>query len=390
MDWLLSSDRIAQFRMTPLRIVIDIKNLALYGGGIAHWFTPLLAAWVGHRTDVRFLLLGPDFAQEFLPHSANWQHVPVAWPQWLPRSLRHPFYDNVLFPCAVARLRPDLVMSPYHDVRMPTGVPSVIGVHDLCLDELAGVYPERIRKYYLTMLRTNLRRVSHVITVSQTSRCKLAERYGVPLERISVVYNTASPYFATSASAEDIAEFKSRYAIRGRFLLYSGGPEFRKNIERLAQAFSTLVGKHLDLTLLVTGNSGPCWDDALARASVSINGWVKFAGKLSDADLRRAYAAADAVVYPSLCEGFGRVCLEAMEAGTPLACSDLPVMREVASGYACWFDPYDIKAIAASIERALAQNRRPCVRDSRFQPAAVQTAFLAVVDGLLADLGVLR
>jgi hypothetical protein len=75
----------------------------------------------------------------------------------------------MLFPRAVARLRPDLVMSPYHDVRMPKGIPSVIGVHDLCLDELAGVYPARIRGYYLTMLRTNLRRASHVITVSQTS-----------------------------------------------------------------------------------------------------------------------------------------------------------------------------------------------------------------------------
>lgn len=376
--------------MTPLKIVIDTKNLALYGGGIAHWFTPLLAAWVEHRPDVRFLLLGPDFEQDFLPRSGNWEHVPVAWPQWLPRPLRHPFYDNVLFPWAVARLRPDLVMSPYHDVRMPKGVPSVIGVHDLCLDELAGVYPARIRNYYLTMLRSNLRRVSHVITVSQTSRYKITERYGMPLERITVVYNTASPYFAAAANADDIADFKSRFDIRGRFLLYSGGSEFRKNVGRLAQAFGTLVEKDVDLTLLVTGNPDPRWDEALARTSVSTRRRVKFAGKLSDADLRRAYAAADAVVYPSLCEGFGRVCLEAMEAGTPLACSDLPVMREVAGDYAFWFDPYDIKAIAASIEGALAQNRRECVRDVRFQSAGVQAAFLEAVDGLLVGLSVLE
>lgn len=372
--------------MTPLKIVIDTKNLALYGGGIAHWFTPLLAAWVEHRPDVRFLLLGPDFEQDFLPRSGNWEHVPVVWPQWLPRPLRHPFYDNVLFPRAVVRLHPDLVMSPYHDVRMPKGVPSVIGVHDLCLDELAGVYPARIRNYYLTMLRSNLRRVSHVITVSQTSRYKLAERYGMPLERISVVYNTASPYFAESANADETGDFKSRLDIRGRFLLYSGGSEFRKNVGRLAEAFGTMVEKDVDLTLLVTGSPDPRWDDALARTSVSARRRVKFAGKLSDADLRRAYAAADAVVYPSLCEGFGRVCLEAMEAGTPLACSDLPVMHEVAGDYACWFDPYDIKAIAAAIERALTQNRRTCIRDVRFQSAAVRATFLDTVDGILANL----
>lgn len=376
--------------MSQPKIVIDTKNLALYGGGIAHWFTPLLAAWVEQRPDVRFQLLGPVFEQQFLPRSGNWEHMPVVWPQWLPRPLRHPFYDNVLFPRAVARLRPDLVMSPYHDVRMPRGVPAVIGVHDLCLDELVDVYPSRIRNYYLAMLRSNLRRVSHVITVSQTSRYRIAERYGMPLERISVVYNAAAPYFADSASADDIADFKSRYAVRGRFLLYSGGSEFRKNIGRLADAFGVLAEKHLDLTLLVTGNSDPRWDEALARTSVPIKDRVNFAGKLSDADLRRAYAAADAVVYPSLCEGFGRVCLEAMEAGAPLACSDLPVLREVADGYACWFDPYNIKAIATSIERALAQNRRACIRDPRFQPVAVKAAFLEAVDGLLPDLSVLE
>jgi glycosyltransferase involved in cell wall biosynthesis len=372
-----------------MRIVIDTKNLALYGGGIAHWFAPLLAAWVEHRPDVRFQLLGPDFEQDFLPRSGNWEHVHLAWPQWLPRPFRHPWYDNMLFPRAVARLRPDLVMSPYHDVRMPKGIPSVIGVHDLCLDELAGVYPARIRGYYLTMLRTNLRRASHVITVSQTSRHKLVERYGVPLERISVVYNAASHHFAASANAHAIVDFKSRHALQGRFLLYTGGSEYRKNVERLVQAFSALAASHTDLTLLTTGNPDPRWLAALESAPDATKDRVRFAGKLSDSDLRLAYTAADAVVYPSLCEGFGRVCLESMEAGTPLACSDLPVMREVAGDYACWFDPYDVKAIADAIEKALAQSRRACVRDARFQSVAVRAAFLESIDGVLASLSAL-
>jgi glycosyltransferase involved in cell wall biosynthesis len=369
-----------------LKIVIDIKNLALYGGGIAHWFAPLLASWVERRLDVEFLLLGPEFVQDFLPRSGNWKHVRVAWPQWLPRPLRHPWYDNVLFPRSVAWLRPDLVMSPYHDVRMPRGVPSVIGVHDLCLDEMADVYPARVRSYYLTMLRNNLRRATHVLTVSQTSRHKLAERYGVPMDRISVVYNAASHQFAASVSADQVVDFKSRHVLPGRFLLYTGGSEYRKNVERLAQAFASLVDRDGNLTLFVTGNPDARWHAALANISDAARGRVRFAGKLSDWDLRLAYAATDAVVYPSLCEGFGRVCLEAMEAGTPLACSDLPVMREVAGGYACLFDPYDAKAIADAIEKALAQSRRTCVRDPRFQSSAVQTAFLESTDRVLDSL----
>ena len=366
-----------------MKIVIDTKNLALYGGGIAHWFAPLLAAWVVHRADAHFVLLGPDFKQDFMPRSGNWEHVRVAWPQWLPRPLRHPWYDNMLFPCEVARLRSDLVMSPYHDVRMPKGVPSVIGVHDLCLDELKGVYPARIRSYYLAMLRSNLRRAQHVITVSQTSRQKLAERYGVPAERISVVYNAASHHFGHSVDVRDIVNFRSRHALQGRFVLFPGGSEYRKNVERLVQAFDVLAARDSDLNLLATGNPDSRWFAALASTTDTTRARIKFAGKLTDLDLRLSYAAADAVVYPSLCEGFGRVCLEAMEAGAPLACSDLAVMREVAGDYPCYFDPYDVQSIADGIAAALKIQRGVPVLDGRFYEASVKDSFIQAMDNVV-------
>jgi glycosyltransferase involved in cell wall biosynthesis len=367
-------------RSITLLVLVDCKNLALYGGGIAHWFAPLLAAWVESRPNAHFQLLGPDFKQDFLPSSGNWEHVPVAWPLWLPRPLRHPWYDNVLFPRAVARLSPNMVMSPYHDVRMPKAVPSVIGVHDLCLDELPGIYPERVRGYYLAMLRCNLRRANHVITVSQTSRVKLVERYGIPAERISVVYNAASNDFAFAANADDIMGFKFRHAVQGRFLLYTGGSEYRKNVERLVQAFASLAAGEVDLTLLTTGDPDSRWQAAFAKVPATIKGRVTFAGKLSDQDLRLAYAGADAVVYPSLCEGFGRVCLEAMEAGAPLACSDLPVMREVAGDYPSYFDPINVESIISGISLALARQRRDPVKDRRFQEALVKKSFVQAMN----------
>lgn len=369
-----------------MHILIDTKNLALYGGGIAHWFAPLLAAWVEHRPEAHFLLLGPDFNQDFLPRSGNWEHVHVAWPQWLPRPLRHPWYDNVIFPRAGARLRPDLVMSPYHDVRMPSIVPSVIGVHDLCLDELAAVYPRRIRLYYLALLRRNLRRASHVITVSQTSRDKLTRRYGVPSQRISVVHNALTPHFGHAADSDAVAEFKRRFAQGGRFVFYSGGSEFRKNVHRLVESFAQLAETEMDLTLLVTGAADQRWKGALAQVPAGTRARIVFSGKLTDGELRLAYAAADVVVYPTLCEGFGRVCLEAMEVGAPLACSDLPVLREVAGDYAFYFNPFEVNAISEGISLALTKGRCLPRIDRRFQEQAVRASFLATMDKILADL----
>ena len=363
-----------------MRVAIDTKNFALYNGGIAHWFAPLLAGWVANRPDIHFMLLGPPFDMDFLPQSSNWTPVNVTWPTWLPRALRHPWYDNVIFTREVKRLLPDLVMSPYHDVRIPKGVQSIITVHDLCLEEMKAVYPSRVRAYYLTMLRRNLRRATHVMTVSQTSRDKLVHQYGVAQAHISVVYNSVPAGFGQPTDAKTITDFKRSHSLGGRFVLYTGGSEFRKNTERLGHAFAKLVQTETNLTLLVTGLADQRWKSILDQLPLGTKEKIVFAGKLSDADLSTAYAAADAVVYPSLCEGFGRVCLEAMEAGTPIACSDLPVMREVAGDYACWFDPFDNLSIVAAIEKALAEKRKEVVRDERFQVQAVKASFLDAMD----------
>ncbi|MBK5913172.1 glycosyltransferase family 4 protein [Rhodocyclus purpureus] len=361
-------------------ILVDTKNLALYGGGISHWFAPLLAAWIVDRPDARFLLVGPSFDTAFLPECSNWEHVSLTWPEWLPRSFRHPWYDNVLFPRVVRRLRPDFVMSPYHDVRIPKGVPSVISVHDLCLDELESVYPRRIRAYYLTLLRRNLRQAAFVLTVSETSRSKLIERYGVPPDRVGVVYNAPPAAFDGDHGAEGTIDFRARFGLHGRLLFYPGGAEYRKNMMRLVQVFAKLAQSYDDLFLLVTGENNARWSAAIAGLPNVLSQRIVFTGRLDDADLRLAYSAVDAVIYPSLCEGFGRVCLEAMDTGTPLACSDLPVMREVAGDYAHYFDPYCVDSMCQATAAALSQGRRHPVKEMRFQTVAVRDAFLCAMD----------
>ena len=369
-----------------MRIVVDIKNLALYNGGIAHWFAPLLASWIRHRPDAYFLLLGPEFRKDFLPPSGNWEHVRREWPRWLPRSFRHPYYDNLVFPRALKKLKPDLVMSPYHDVRMPAGLPSVITVHDLCLGEPACTYPLRVRFYYQALLQLNLSRASYVLTVSETTRDKLIQQYDLASDHIGVVFNSPPQSFLEEADAEAVAALHRRLGITGHVVLYSGGSEYRKNVERLVQAFALLAAKDQTLTLFITGDSDRRWQAALAELPSAFQKRVTFAGRLSDAALRLAYARADAVVYPSLCEGFGRVCLEAMVTGSSLACSDLPVTREVSGSYAVYFDPQDVNSIAAGIASALSRGRSKPHIDKRFQEEAVRTSFLSAVDRVLAKI----
>ena len=70
-------------------------------------------------------------------------------------------------------------------------------------------------------------------------------------------------------------------------------------------------------------------------------------------DLLRLYERAKAFVYPSTFEGFGMPVLEALAAGIPVACSDIPPIKEVAGDAALFFDPLDEEAMAAALDQIL-------------------------------------
>lgn len=372
-----------QSSMRRLRVAVDTKNLALYSGGIAAFFGPLLAAWLKQRPEYEFTLVGPEFDISALPQADNWHHHFVPWPERLPRPLRHPFYDNFLFPRAVRAVQPDLIFTPYHDVRLPRGIPSVMMVHDTCLHDLPDVYPLRIRAYYLHMLRHNLKRATQVLTVSMTSRSDLRDRYGLSAEKSSIVQNAIDPRMTGSANANAEAAALRRSRAPGLHLFYPGGSEFRKNIRRL-----TLVIAQLDELghcphLWITGTLDTAWKACLADQPVAQRERFHFLGRISIEALAAQYLACDVVVYPTLCEGFGRVALEAMELGVPLACSDLDVLREVAKDYPVYFNPRETGDMARAVLDAWYQGRPQARQCPDFQPEAVLKRFLGAMDAVI-------
>jgi glycosyltransferase involved in cell wall biosynthesis len=82
-------------------------------------------------------------------------------------------------------------------------------------------------------------------------------------------------------------------------------------------------------------------------------GRIRFTGWLDDDVLDGLYRAATCFVFPSLAEGFGLPVLDALVRGTPVACSNATSLPEVAGDAALYFEPTDIRAISAAIERLL-------------------------------------
>jgi glycosyltransferase involved in cell wall biosynthesis len=373
-----------------MRILIDAKNIALYKGGISHWVGHQLQNWFAFTKEIhQFALLYPIGSNLNEVDLIGAGQEPLSWPQYLPRKLRHIWYDNFLFPKTVKKLHPDFLFSPYHDVRLPKkskGIYTVITVHDLCFIDAPQAYPLFIRIYYLWMLRINLARANHVITISESTKERLSQEFNFPLENLSIVPNSIETAFLESIpNSGELQGWRNQNGyLGGKILLYSSGIDHRKNIDRLLEAMRLLWANGYNFGLCITGNLDSRWRHLFKEEELS-SGKVKFLGYLSLSQLRLAYQAADAVVYPSLCEGFGRACIEAIACGTPLACSDLPVFHEVAGNNASYFDPSDIKAMSKAIYLALEQNRKIPYLDPRYELKETQRQFVQTMNKLLAE-----
>ncbi|MBU3568161.1 glycosyltransferase family 4 protein [Polynucleobacter alcilacus] len=368
-----------------MKIAIDAKNLALYGGGISHWVSEFLPAWIASSPEDHFSLITPRGEGLKKVDIAGAQMVDCRWPLGIPRQLRHPVYDNWIFPKAIKKIKPDFIFSPYFDVRMPPNVPYAITIHDLCFIEVGHLYPSHLRNYYLYMMRVNLAHASHVITVSNTTRLQLIKVLGVSAEKISVIPNALDEIFLeTKPSSDATRTWREKIDPSGneKLLLYPGGIEYRKNISGLIAALGIIWSRESQFTLLITGEPSEQFLGSIPKELVE-SGKILFLGRLSQADLRLAYSSVDAVIYPTFSEGFGRVCLEAMGCGTPLACSDLAVLREVAGDYPVYFNPHDSQAIADAIMTAANLGPQPVVLKEEFTSSNVRAKFINEITQVL-------
>ncbi|WP_026905525.1 glycosyltransferase family 4 protein [Pedobacter glucosidilyticus] len=355
-----------------MKIVVDIKNLALFTGGISAYFKPLMLKWIKTNTEIHFVLLGPKIDLSWLHECKNVELVEIRWPMYLPRTLRHPFYDNILFPKAIKTIEsPDFIFTPYHDVLLPKGTPSVMMIHDSCIGDLKTIYPKSIRYYYELMLRRNLRRCLAVFTVSNSSKKAISLRYNLSPEKIHVVPNSFTVHSAIKT--------KSNITKNSVSIFYPGGADFRKNVKRLVLALGIIKDKGVNVQLKVTGNYLGAWERELKGVEQRLINAVEFLGYIESEEVIHEYANCDLVVYPTLCEGFGRVCLEAMSVGAKLVCSNLPVLNEVSEDYAIYFNPYNIEDIANKILYAIEQpSKSPKLRED-YSKEVVENLFLTEI-----------
>ncbi len=199
--------------------------------------------------------------------------------------------------------------------------------------------------------RRDLRRAGRVVAISEATRKDAIEKAGLDPERVTVLPPVVSPIRTPLAADEEARILGSHRLAAGDYAFYPANYWPHKNHERLLAAFARAQRSRPDMALVLCGGHDAArqWLVALAR-NRGLFGAVRVFPYLSEDEVTALLRGARFLVFPSFWEGFGIPVLEALSLGTPVACSDLAVLREVAGEDAVYFNPEDEASIADALE----------------------------------------
>jgi glycosyltransferase involved in cell wall biosynthesis len=252
----------------------------------------------------------------------------LLFPIWVRKQLSGVLADTLFVFC-------DQAMGPW--IPLVADRPHVVHIHDLlairsALGDIRENPTSWTGKIYQRFIRRGLRQARHFISISHKTRADLHRFANVRAVISEVVYNGLNfPYarMASAAAQETLAAARLPVDKRG-MLLHVGGGQWYKNLHGVIALYARYAAMHDNPLALWCISPPPHADvEALIR-KVPAGGRVLFFRSLPSETLQAAYSHAQALLFPSLAEGFGWPLIEAGACGCPVLTTDEPPMNEIA------------------------------------------------------------
>lgn len=337
-----------------MRVVIDTRLRGPVMTGAGRYLACLIPALAGIFEDDEFVLIVPARSEDIwkeLPDNVSIRSVNIP-----PASVKqHLMLNNV-----IKKSEAHIFHYPMFDLPLSMPTPAVITIHDLNAMLFPDYYTKGKwwRKPAAKWLhRSGIKRARRIITPSCAAANDLCSMFPKAKEKVVPVqhgYKRA----CSGGTNGSYQELKDRINLPPEYILYVGVHRPHKNLEGLIRAISYLRKSGNKIFLVVAGSiderfTGP--QKVVSR--LRLGDAVKFIGHAYDEELAVLYKNSLCMVFPSFLEGFGLPLLEAMDYGTPIACSDIPVHREVAGDAAIFFNPHSPENMAEVISRLINDER---------------------------------
>ncbi len=323
-----------------MRIAVDASRTTVARRtGTERYALELLRALLARDTANRYCLyFRDDPPTDLLPAGS---HITT-------RVIRLPrLWTHLGLAAALWSSRPDVTFVPAHTLPLVFPGPAVVTVHDLGYRFFPEAHTAWSRRYLDWSTRRSARRATLVLADSEATRRDLITLYGIPEGKVRVVYPGVDARLAPVRETAVLARVRARYRLPDRYLLFVGTLQPRKNIQRLVQAYAAAELYRQGIGLVLAGARGWLFDPVW---TAGVPGVVE-TGYIVDDDLAALYSGAEALVFPSLYEGFGFPVLEAMRCGTPVIASTTSSLPELAGNAALLVDPLDVTALAVAMLR---------------------------------------
>ncbi|MDQ6891878.1 MAG: glycosyltransferase family 4 protein [Acidobacteriota bacterium] len=328
------------------RIGIDARKVKDYG--IGSYIRNLLEA-IGRREE------SGRYRFRVYVRAADHDALPPLPPHFEIADEESPGYsiaELTGFAWRIFRDRLDLFHATHYVLPPLPKTRAVVTIHDIIHLLYPQYLPNRAAHVYARfMIRHALNRANRIITVSYNTKRDLTDYFGVPGTRTEVIYNGVSEMFRPDVPELERRRVAERHGLTRPYLLFLGGEKPHKNVQNVVRAFAEARRRRdLPQQLVLAGPlpKNPGRIEALISA-LDLESSVRRPGIVEEEDLPGLYAGADALLYPTLYEGFGLPVIEAMACGVPVLTSGTSALQEIAGGYAYLVDPMDVEAIANGI-----------------------------------------
>ena len=268
---------------------------------------------------------------------------------------RHPvlwfLFFEVSVRWALKHCKIDLFLSPECYLSLGSTVPTLMVIHDINYehtnDNLKPSH-QRYMKYFSPRFAHHSTRIA---TVSEFSKHDIVDTYKISPDKIDVVYDGAHEgYHPLDSNLRQ--QIRDQYAQGCPYFIFVGTIIKRKNLATVLTAFDLFMAKnHTDMKLVVVGHK-VWWQDELKDAfdRMRYQDSVIFIGRATAELLVNLLGAAEALVYPSLFEGFGIPIIEAFHSEIPVITSNCTSMPEVAGDAAILVEPTDVTMLADALQ----------------------------------------